>query len=156
SREADALIEQAQVAVADLVGCAEPREIVFGANMTTLTFALSRAIGRTWAPGDEVIVSRLDHDANYTPWVLAAREAGARLLEIPLQLPWGTLDFERYLELLSNRTRLVAVGLASNITGTINPVAEMAHLARGVGALTFVDAVHYAPHRLIDVDALGC
>ena len=156
SQENDRLLAESRQAVADLLGTGDPDTVAFGANMTSLTLAASRAIASIWKPGDEVIVSQLDHDANVTPWVLAAQDAGATVHSIPLRLEDCTLDLDRYRELLSPRTRLVAVGLASNATGTINPVAEMVRLAKAVGALTFVDAVHYAPHGLIDVEALGC
>jgi len=156
SQESDRILAEARQAVADLLGANDPDTVAFGANMTSLTLAASRAIATTWEPGDEVIVSQLCHDANVTPWVLAAQDAGATVHSIPFRTVDCTLDLDRYRELLSPRTRLVALGLASNATGTINPVAEMVHAARAVGALTFIDAVHFAPHRLIDVEALGC
>jgi cysteine desulfurase family protein (TIGR01976 family) len=124
--------------------------------MTTLTLALSRALGRTWKAGDEIILSRLDHDANVTPWALAARDAGATVKYIEVRLDDCTLDLESFEAALSDRTRLVAVGYASNAVGTINPVVRIISRAKSVGALTFIDAVHYAPHGLIDVAALGC
>ena len=156
SRETDSLIAAAHQAVADFVGATDPGEISFGANMTTITLGLSRALGRTWQAGDELIVSRLDHDANVTPWVLAARDSGATVHYIDLQESDHTLDLDSYKRCLSNRTKLVAVGMASNATGTVNPVKEIVALAKNVGALTFLDAVHFAPHRLIDVAELGC
>lgn len=156
SRESDALVASAHRAAADLVGCDDPQTIVFGANMTTLTLALSRAIGRTWRPGDEVIVTRLDHDANVTPWVLAARDAGATVHHVDVRPDDCTLDLEQLRTLLSSRTRLVAVGCASNATGTINPVEQITHWAHEAGAEVFLDAVHYAPHALLDVTAWNC
>jgi cysteine desulfurase family protein (TIGR01976 family) len=155
SREADERIEQAHQALADFLGAASPEEIVFGQNMTSLTFALSRALARTWKPGDEVIVTRLDHDANVTPWTLAARDAGA----IVRTVEFGddcTLDVESLSSMLNSRTRLVAVGYASNAVGTVNPVAEICRRAKSAGALTFIDAVHYAPHGRINVESIGC
>ncbi|MCA9078343.1 MAG: cysteine desulfurase-like protein [Planctomycetaceae bacterium] len=156
SRETDAVVEGAQRAVCDLLGAADPDEIVFGANMTSLTFAFSRALSRTWSAGDEILVSRLDHDANVTPWVLAARDAGATVRQIEIDPTDCTLNMDDFRSKLSAKTKLVAVGYASNAVGTINPVREIIEAAQEVGALTFVDAVHYAPHGLIDVAALQC
>ncbi|MEZ6067347.1 MAG: cysteine desulfurase-like protein [Planctomycetaceae bacterium] len=156
SRESDAILNAAHQSVADFLGAADPGEVAFGANMTSLTFAFSRALAKRWRAGDEVIVSRLDHDANFTPWVLAARDAGAIVHEIPIHLPEGRLDLDHYRALLNERTRLVAVGYASNLSGTVNPVEEMVAAAHKVGAVTFIDAVHFAPHRLIDVTKIGC
>lgn len=155
SRESDAMLDEAHRAVADLLGTERPDEVAFGANMTTLTMAFSRALARTWNPGDEIIVTRLDHDANVTPWVLAARDAGAVVHHIDVDLADCTLDLEQYGRLLNDRTRLVAVGYASNATGTINPVRSIAEAAHKVGAEVFVDAVHYAPHGRINVRELG-
>jgi cysteine desulfurase family protein (TIGR01976 family) len=156
SRETDDILDRARSALADLLGTPDPDEIAFGPNMTTLTLALSRALGRTWKAGDEIIVSRLDHDANVTPWALAARDAGATVRYIDMRPEDCTLDLGSFEAALSDRTRLVAVGYASNAVGTINPVADIVTRARSVGALTFIDAVHYAPHGLIDVAALAC
>jgi cysteine desulfurase family protein (TIGR01976 family) len=156
SVETDALLASARQAVADLLGSDDPDLVIFGPNMTTLTFALSRAMGRTWSKGDEVIVTRLDHDANVTPWVCAANDAGATVHAIGFRPDDTTLDVDELRARLSPRTRLVAVGAASNATGTRNPVAEITALAHAVGARVFVDAVHYAPHALMDVAAWGC
>lgn len=156
SQESDSLLDQAHRAMADFLGTADPDCIAFGPNMTTLTLALSRALGRTWQAGDEIIVTQLDHDANVTPWVLAARDAGAVVHQVPLRPEDCTLDLEEYHKKLSDKTRLVAVGYASNATGTVNPVAEMITAAHAVRADVFVDAVHLAPHRLIDVSSLNC
>jgi cysteine desulfurase family protein (TIGR01976 family) len=156
SRESDHLLAQSHQAIADFVGTGDRDTVVFGQNMTSLTFALSRALATTWRPGDEVIVTRLDHDANVSPWVLAARDAGAKVHFVPLVPEDGTLDLAALKQLLSPRTKLVAVGCASNATGTINPVRQIADLSHDVGALIFLDAVHYAPHALIDVQSLGC
>lgn len=154
SRRTDTVIGRARELCAAFLGAAAPREIAFGPNMTTLTYALSRAIGRTLSAGDEVIVSDLDHDANIAPW-LALAERGVRVHRIPVRTEDCTLDLERYAELLSERTRLVAVGYASNVVGTINDVARITDLAHAAGAWVWVDAVHYAPHGPIDVGALG-
>lgn len=156
SRESDALLETAHQALADLFGAADPTGIIFGANMTTLTFSLSRALARTWRVGDEIVVTRLDHDANVTPWVLAARDAGATVRHLEIHPRDCTLDLDNLRSLLSPRTRLVAVGAASNAVGTINPVAEICQLAHAVDAEVFVDAVHAAPHLLPDVAAWDC
>ena len=156
SQESDAMLAQAHRAVADLVGAEDPATIAFGPNMTTLTFALSRALARTWKPGDEVVVTRLDHDANVTPWVLAARDAGATVRHVDIHREDCTLNLEDLRAKLSDRTRLVAVGCASNATGSVNPVQQICRWAQEVGALTFLDAVHYAPHALIDVQRFGC
>ena len=156
SRESDALLAAAHQAAADFVGSDDPGTVAFGANMTTLTLSLSRALARTWGPGDEVIVSRLDHDANFTPWVLAAADAGATVRHIDINPNDCTLDLDDFKSQLSDRTRLVAVGCASNAVGSVNPVKDICRLAHEVGALTFLDAVHFAPHSLIDVEDFGC
>lgn len=133
---------------------APPGTVKYGANMTTLNFALSRSLARTFQPGDEVIVSRLDHDANHSPWRLVAEDHGLVLREIRVDPADATLDMAHYASLLSPRTRLVATGVASNALGTINPSTEIVRLAHGVGALTVLDAVCSAPHEPIDVRAL--
>jgi cysteine desulfurase family protein (TIGR01976 family) len=156
SHETDRLMDEAHQALADFVGANEPHEIAFGQNMTSLTFALSRALSRAWRPGDEVIVSRLDHDANVTPWTLAARDAGAIVRHIDIHEEDCTLDLDSFRKQLSDRTRLVAVGYASNAVGTINPVEVICRMAREAGATTFIDAVHFAPHGRIKVGAIGC
>lgn len=156
ARESDALVDGAHQAAADFLGIDDHDCCVFGANMTTLTFAVSRALARTWKPGDEILVTRLDHDGNVSPWVLAARDAGATVRHVGVNLENGTLDQDDFRRQLSPRTKLLAVGYASNVTGTINPVGQMVAAAKSVGALTYVDAVHYAPHGLIDVMALDC
>jgi cysteine desulfurase family protein (TIGR01976 family) len=155
SRRTDRVIAQARQAAADLLGASDPREIVFGPNMTTLTFRAAHAIGRTLRPGDEVVVTRLDHDANVAPWRML-EERGVSVRELDFRPEDCTLDLEALDALLGPRTRLVAVGLASNAVGTINPVRAIAERARRAGAWTYVDAVHYAPHGLIDVAELGC
>ncbi len=155
-RESDAMLEEAHRAVADFIGAQEPECVIFGANMTSLTFSLSRALSRSWGSGDRIIVTRLDHDANVTPWVMAARDAGATVEFIGLNSADCTLDLGQLSEKLSRPTRFVAVGCASNATGTVNPVAEICRQARAAGAQVFLDAVHYAPHARIDVDEFGC
>jgi cysteine desulfurase family protein (TIGR01976 family) len=155
SRETDEMIAAAREAMADFLG-AEPSEIAFGANMTTLTFHLARGLGREWGPGDEVVVTELDHHANVAPWRALERERGVTIRSVPLDPEAGRLDWAALESVLSSRTRLLAIGAASNALGTISDVARATELARGAGALTFVDAVHYAPHRLVDVRAIGC
>lgn len=155
SRETDETIRCARERMAALLG-GSADEIVFGANMTTLTFALSRALRHTWASGDEVIVTELDHQANVEPWRRAAEEAGVTVHTVPFLRDRCTLDMNRLEALLNPRTRLVAVGYASNALGTVNDVRRIASMARAVGALSFVDAVHYAPHGVIDAPSLGC
>ncbi len=156
ARESDELLESAHVTMAEFLGTANPESVIFGANMTTLTFALSRAISKSWKPGDEIVVTRLDHDGNVTPWVLAARDAGATVLYVDFHKTDCTLDLQDFSSKLSSRTRFVAVGCASNIVGTVNPVAELCRQAHAVGAQVFLDAVHYTPHSLPDVTGWDC
>jgi cysteine desulfurase family protein (TIGR01976 family) len=156
SHESDRMLEEAHRGLADFLGADDPRTIVFGQNMTSLTMALARSLARTWKPADEIVVTRLDHDANVSPWVLAARDAGATVRWAGLRSEDCTLDLDELRHLINERTRLVAVGCASNATGGINPVRDIADWAHAVGAKVFLDAVHYAPHGLIDVQAWGC
>jgi cysteine desulfurase family protein (TIGR01976 family) len=156
SLETERILEASRAAAADLVGSPSTREVVFGPNMTSLTFSLSRSLSRTWREGDEVIVTDLDHQANIAPWRLAARERGVVVRVVPFHLESCTLDLDALGRLLSPRTRLVAVGMASNAVGTVTDVAAVAAMARRAGALTYVDAVHFAPHGVIDVGAIGC
>lgn len=154
SERTDETIAAAHSAMADFLGC-DPDEVVFGANMTTLTFMLSRSIGREIQPGDELVLTRLDHDANFSPWK-ALEERGAVIRVADIDTEDCTLDMDDLRRQITPRTKLVAVGYASNAVGTINDVAEVVRLAREVGALSFIDAVHYAPHGPIDVQALDC
>ncbi|MET0771788.1 MAG: cysteine desulfurase-like protein, partial [Candidatus Limnocylindrales bacterium] len=154
SRRSDEMHQQAHVAAADLLGAASPDEIVLGANMTSITFHLSRSIGATLAPGDEIVVTTLDHEANVSPWHALAADRGLVVRTVDIRPHDGTLDLADLDRQLGPRTRLVALGYASNALGTINPVAEVVRRARAVGALTWVDAVHFAPHGPIDVQAL--
>ncbi|HEY9803366.1 MAG TPA: cysteine desulfurase-like protein [Leptolyngbyaceae cyanobacterium] len=154
SARTDALIIAARAAIADFLGC-DSDEVVFGANMTTLTFSLSRAIGRTLQPGDEIIVTRLDHSANISSWY-ALQEQGATIRVVDIKVDDCTLDMSDLEQQLNSRTKLVAVTYASNAVGTINDIATIVKLAHAVGALVFVDAVHYAPHGPINVHGLGC
>lgn len=155
SLRSDAMIDEAHAAVADLLGAGSPAEVKFGQNMTSLTFALARSIGRTLGPGDEVVVTRLDHEANRGPWITAAADAGAVVREVAVDPATCTLDPASLDDAITPRTRLVAIGYAANAVGTVNPVAEIVRRAHDVGAWAFVDAVHYAPHGPLDVAALG-
>jgi cysteine desulfurase family protein (TIGR01976 family) len=156
SRESDRIIHNAHQAMADMLHAASPKEIVFGQNMTSLTFHLSRSLAKTWRSGDEVLVTRLDHDANVRPWVLGARDAGATVRFVDLHLEDCTLDLDDLRRQLGPRTRLVAVSCASNAVGTLNDVRMITKTAHDVGALVFLDAVHYAPHGPIDVRDWNC
>ena len=155
SRELDEVLAASRSALADLVR-GRPDEIVFGPNMTTLTFHLARALGRTLDAGDEIVVTELDHMANVSPWVDLESERGAAVRTVPLVPETGDLDWEAFEAALSSRTRLVAVTAASNALGTIVDLARAGELARSAGALLFVDAVHLAPHERIDVMAMDC
>lgn len=155
SEHSDAVVRGAREAVADFLGAASPDEIKFGANMTSLTFHISRSIGATLQPGDEILVTTLDHEANVGPWRALAADRGLTVRTIDIRPDDVTLDMADFERQLTPRTRLVAVGYASNAVGTINPVDEIVERAHAVGALTYVDAVHYAPHGPIDVRALG-
>ena len=155
SRHTDAMIARARGAMADFLHCGAD-EIVFGPNMTTLTFAISRAIGRELKAGDEILVTRLDHDANVSPWTTMAEDRGITVRWAEFNVADCTLDMSDLASKINKNTKLVAVGYASNGVGTINPVHEVVRLAHNVGALAYIDAVHYAPHGLIDVAALDC
>jgi len=156
SRESDAMVAETRAAAADFLGAARPEEISFGQNMTSLTLHLSRSIARELQAGDEIVVTRLDHDANVSPWLLLARDRGCRVRWVDFDPETCAWSAEALAAEVGPRTRLVAVGLASNSTGTINPVAEATRIAHKAGAWCFVDAVHFAPHGAIDVAALGC
>ena len=155
STRTDTVIDAARQAAADLLG-AQPHEIVFGNNMTSLTFHLSRSLARELRPGDEIVVTRLDHDANVAPWVALARDTGAAVQVVDVDLEDCTLDLDHLHSLITTRTKLVAVGYASNLSGTINDVKTITEWAHEAGALCFIDAVQYAPHGLIDVKEIGC
>jgi cysteine desulfurase family protein (TIGR01976 family) len=154
SRQSDQAIAAARQAMADFFNCA-PCEVVFGQNMTTITFALSRAIGRELREGDEIVVTTLDHDANVAPW-RALEEKGVVIRQVDIREADCTLDLEDLKKKITSKTKLVAVGYASNAAGTINPVAEITKMVHAAGAMVFIDAVHYAPHGPIDVKALDC
>jgi cysteine desulfurase family protein (TIGR01976 family) len=154
SRRTNQVISASRAAMADLFNCT-PDEVVFGQNMTTITFDLSRAIGRDLKVGDEILLTMLDHDANFSPWAALA-EKGVVIRKVDIRESDCTLDLDDLKSKLSSKTKLVAVGYASNIVGTINPVAEITRLAHAAGAMIYIDAVHYAPHGPIDVKALDC
>lgn len=156
SREVDFIMDQSHEIFADFLGAPSAQSIAFGPNMTSLTLQFSRAISRQWKPGDQILVSSLDHDANFTPWVLAAKDAGVEVKTIGIQTSDATLDMDSLDELLSDRTRLVAVTAASNAVGSLTPIREIAKRVHAVGAELFVDAVHLAPHREIDVEDFDC
>ena len=155
SRRSEEIIAEARQAMADFLNAASPDEIVFGPNMTTLTFSVSRAIGQVLQPGDEVVVTHLDHDANIAPW-MALQERGVVVRQVDFHPEDCTLDMDDMASKITSRTRLVAVGYASNAVGTINDLKTIVHMAHEVGAWVYVDAVHYAPHGPIDVQALDC
>lgn len=155
SVETDAAIAGARGAMADFLG-ASPDEIAFGANMTTLNFHLARALGRAWGPGDEILITELDHHANIAPWQAIAQERGITLYTVPFIRETGQLDYGALERRLSKRTRLLAIGAASNALGTVNAIRHAIKMAKNVGALTFIDAVHYAAHARIDVAEIGC
>jgi cysteine desulfurase family protein (TIGR01976 family) len=155
SAETDAAIHAARQAVADFIN-ASPSEVVFGNNMTTITFHVARALGRSWGPGDEVVVTELDHHANIAPWRALERERGITIRSVPFNTETGALDWAALERAITPRTKLLAIGAASNALGTITDVTAAATLAHAVGALVYVDAVHYAAHGLIDVRHAGC
>ena len=152
----DAMLAEAHAAAADFLGARSPDEVAFGANMTTLTFAASRALGLLLQPGDEIVVTRLDHDANISPWLRVAQDRGCKVRWVDFNPADCTLDLADLRSALAERPRLVAFGYASNAVGTINPAAEIIQMAHDAGALVYVDAVQFAPHGLIDVQQLGC
>jgi cysteine desulfurase family protein (TIGR01976 family) len=154
SEETDAMLAAARAAVADFLG-GDASEIAFGASMTTLTFHVARSLARGWVEGDEVVVTELDHHANVDPWRALTREKGIVIKVLPVVAEIAQLDLGFLPELLGPRTRLVALGAASNAVGTINDLTRVAAAAHASGALVFVDAVHYAPHTLVDVKTLG-
>jgi cysteine desulfurase family protein (TIGR01976 family) len=156
SQQSDLVLEEAHAAMADFYNAAHPEEIIFGNNMTSLTLHISRSIARNWNPGDEIVVTRLDHDANITPWVLAAQDRGCTVRWVDFHPEDGTLNLDDLSHALEGKPRLVAVGYASNALGTINPVTDIVRIAHRAGALVYVDAVQYAAHGPIDVQQIGC
>jgi cysteine desulfurase family protein (TIGR01976 family) len=156
SQQSDAVLEEAHAAMADFFNAARPEEIIFGNNMTTLTLHISRSIARTWIPGDTIVVTRLDHDANVTPWVLAAQDRGVKVRWVDFDVEDGTLKLDDFAKAMETQPRLVAVGYASNALGTINPVKKLVKMAHAADALVYIDAVQYAAHGPMDVQDLDC
>ena len=156
SRASDDLIDQARSAAAGFLGSSRPEEIVFGPNMTSLTFNLSRSLARWLSPGDDIVVTRLDHDANITPWTLVAEERGCNVRWVDFDIETGELNLESLEIALTHKPKIVAVGYASNALGTINPVKLITQMAHDVGALVFIDAVQFAPHGPINVQEINC
>ncbi len=153
---AQQVVDDAHAAMADFLGAAGPEEIVIGANMTTLTYHMSRTLGRGFAPGDEIVVTRMDHEGNVSPWLQLAEDRGLTVRFVPFSTDSWQVEEEALASVLSERTRLVALNYASNLTGAINRVKALAKIARAAGALVYVDAVQFAPHGLVDVQDLGC
>jgi len=152
----DAILEEAHRAMADFYNAASPDEIIFGNNMTTLTLHISRSLSRAWQAGDEIVVTRLDHDANVTPWVLAAQDKSVKVNWVDFDVEDGTLNLDSLQKALERKPRLLAVGYASNSLGTINPLKQIIEMAHAAGTLVYVDAVQYAAHGPIDVQKLDC
>jgi len=152
----DAILHEAHQAMADFYAASSADEIIFGPNMTSLTLHISRSVSREWKQGDEIMVTRLDHDANVTPWVLAAQDRGVKVNWVDFDVEDGTLKLDQLQAALERKPRLVAVGYASNALGTINPVEKIIKMAHDSGSLVYVDAVQYAPHGPIDVQKLDC
>lgn len=155
SNETDAILDYSRAALADFLNCS-PQEIAFGQNMTSLTFHLARALGRDFAAGDEIIVTELDHHANVDTWRSLEKERGVKIRVVPMDIESGTLEFAELENLLNSKTKLLAIGAASNAIGTISDAKRACALVKQNGSLTFVDAVHYAAHNLIDVQDFGC
>jgi cysteine desulfurase family protein (TIGR01976 family) len=155
SQETDAALASARAAVADLLHCGAD-EVSFGANMSTIAFHLGRALARQWGPGDEIVITELDHHANQDTWRAAAADRGLTIRAVKFDQARLELDWDDFARQVTPQTKLVAIGAASNAVGTINDVTRAVALAKAVGALTFVDAVHFVPHALTDVEALGC
>jgi cysteine desulfurase family protein (TIGR01976 family) len=152
----DAVLEEAHQAMADFYNASSPEEIIFGNNMTTLTLYISRSISREWKEGEEIVVTRLDHDANVTPWVLAAQDRGVKVNWVDFDVEDGTLKLDDLQKALERKPRFLAVGYASNGLGTINPVEKIIKMAHENGTTVYIDAVQYAPHGPIDVQKLDC
>lgn len=156
SQQSDAILHEAHAAMADFLNASSPDEIVFGANMTTLTLHISRSLARGLNPGDEIVVTRLDHDANISPWLLVAEDRGCNVTWVDFDVEDCTLKLDDFEKAMERKPKIVAFGYASNATGTINPVRKLTNMAKEAGALVYIDAVQYAPHGPIDVGAIGC
>jgi cysteine desulfurase family protein (TIGR01976 family) len=156
SQDSDEVLHEAHAAMADFLNASSPDEIVFGQNMTTLTLHISRSLARMLDPGDEILVTRMDHDANITPWTLVAEDRGCKVTWVDFDVEDYTLKLDEFEKALESKPKIVAFGYASNATGTINPVRKLTKMAKDAGALVYIDAVQYAPHGPIDVQAIGC
>jgi len=156
SQQSDEVLHEAHTAMADFLNASSPDEIVFGANMTTLTLHISRSLARELKPGDEIMVTRMDHDANISPWMLVAEDRGCKLTWVDFDVEDYTLKLDEFKKALERKPKIVAFGYASNATGTINPVRKLTQMAKEAGALVYIDAVQYAPHGPIDVQNIGC
>jgi len=156
SKKSDEVLHEAHVAMADFLNAARPEEIIFGNNMTTLTLHISRSLARTLNPGDEIVVTRLDHDANISPWMLIAEDRQCKLTWIDFDVEDGTLKVDEFQKAMERRPKIAAFGYASNALGTVNPVRKLTRMAKDAGALVYIDAVQYAPHGPIDVQEIGC
>jgi cysteine desulfurase family protein (TIGR01976 family) len=156
SQQSDAILHEAHAAMADFLNASSPDEIVFGANMTTLTLHISRSLTRRLNPGDEIVVTRMDHDANISPWLLVAEDHGCHVTWVDFDVEDYILKLDEFEKALERKPKIVAFGYASNATGTINPVCKLTKMAKEAGALVYVDAVQYAPHGPIDVQSVGC
>lgn len=156
SIKSDEVLEEAHCAMADFYNAALSEEIVFGNNMTTITLHISRSLSREWKEGDEIVLTRLDHDANVTPWILAAQDHGVRVNWVDFDVEDGTLNLDDLQKALDRKPKLLAVGYASNSLGTINPAKKIIDMAHAAGTLVYIDAVQYAPHGTIDVQKLDC
>ncbi len=156
SRKSDESLHEAHGAMADFLNASRPEEIIFGNNMTTLTLHMSRSLARNLKAGDNILVTRLDHDANIAPWMLIAEDKGCNLLWVDIDVEDGTLDVDDFAKALEKKPKIAAFGYASNLLGTVNPVKKLTKIAKDAGALVYIDAVQYAPHGPIDVQDIGC
>jgi cysteine desulfurase family protein (TIGR01976 family) len=156
SRKSDEILHEAHAAMADFLNAARPEEIIFGNNMTTLTLHLSRSLARNLKEGDNILVTRLDHDANIAPWMLVAEDKGCNLIWVDIDVEQGKLDLDDFARALERKPKIAAFGYASNLLGTVNPVKKLTKMAHDAGALVYIDAVQYAPHGPIDVQDIGC
>jgi cysteine desulfurase family protein (TIGR01976 family) len=156
SRKSDEVLHEAHAAMADFLNAARPEEIIFGNNMTTLSLYFSRTLARDLNAGDEIVVTRLDHDANISPWLLVAEDKGCKISWVDIDVEDGTLKVDEFAKAMERKPKIVAFGYASNALGTVNPVRKLTKMARDAGALVYIDAVQYAPHGPIDVQEIGC
>ena len=156
SRKSDETLHEARLAMADFLNASRPEEIIFGNNMTTLSLHISRSLARNLNAGDEIVVTRLDHDANISPWMLVAEDKGCKLTWVDFDVEDGTLKVDEFAKAMERKPKIAAFGYASNALGTVNPVRKLTKMAKDAGALVYIDAVQYAPHGPIDVQDLGC